>query len=63
MFFRIWTRKEAWAKATGDGLADATCSVTPSFPEGWSGVDFALAPGYRSAVVVEGPLDSLSFSE
>ncbi len=64
MFFRIWTRREAWAKATGRGLAAALPgAATPSFPDGWAGTDFPLAARYRAAVAVEGRLDRVTHLE
>ncbi|HUD83302.1 MAG TPA: 4'-phosphopantetheinyl transferase superfamily protein [Candidatus Saccharimonadales bacterium] len=33
-FFNIWTRKEAWLKATGDGITDSLDRVEVSFQRG-----------------------------
>lgn len=33
-FFRLWTRKEAWLKATGDGISNSLGQVEVSFLEG-----------------------------
>jgi 4'-phosphopantetheinyl transferase len=54
--FRIWVRKEAWAKAHGEGLwlpldrLDVSGEV-----DGWSVVDLDIAPGYAAAVAWRGP--------
>ncbi|MGH8671836.1 MAG: 4'-phosphopantetheinyl transferase family protein [Burkholderiales bacterium] len=63
-FFELWTRKEAYAKARGDGLTDAlqfdTDSLSPPFAdkgEGlrhWSLCDLAPNPGFAGAVVAQG---------
>lgn len=54
-FFRLWTRKEAWLKATGEGITNLLDEVEVSFlpgepprllrlPERWSGdIDWSLA--------------------
>jgi 4'-phosphopantetheinyl transferase len=36
-FFRIWTRKEAWVKASGEGITDCLASIDVSEPEGQVG--------------------------
>ena len=33
-FFNLWTRKEAWLKATGDGIAESLSKVEFTFREG-----------------------------
>jgi 4'-phosphopantetheinyl transferase len=47
-FYRSWTRREAYAKARGDGLAP------PGENGRWWFRDLIPAPGYRAALAVEG---------
>lgn len=70
-FFACWSRKEAFIKATGEGvsqLGDFDVSVGPDEParllrvDGepagqprWSLQDLPAIPGYAAALVVEGP--------
>ena len=69
-FFNAWTRKEAYLKATGDGLAgleQVEVSLTPgepaallsiqgdrTAPSRWSLYQLTPAPGYVAALAVEG---------
>jgi 4'-phosphopantetheinyl transferase len=65
-FFACWTRKEAYVKARGSGLAipldSFDVSLTPGTPEGLVSVDsdrwmlnsFRPADGYAGALVAEG---------
>lgn len=69
-FFNGWTRKEAYLKATGDGLAgleQVEVSLTPGKPAAllsikgnreaashWSMYDLVLKPYYTAALVIKG---------
>ncbi|HET7342933.1 MAG TPA: 4'-phosphopantetheinyl transferase superfamily protein [Methylomirabilota bacterium] len=73
-FFAVWTRKEAYAKARGLGLAlpfdRFTVSADPDAPalldaedddpRRWSLRDLRAGEGYAAALVVEGPIERLT---
>jgi 4'-phosphopantetheinyl transferase len=61
LFFRIWTRKEALLKATGEGIGGLPGS--PDILEKdefslngtvWQVYDLKISPGYRAALATEG---------
>jgi 4'-phosphopantetheinyl transferase len=48
VFFNIWTRKEAWLKALGEGIACSLNEVDP--PPRWKLHDLAPAEGFAGAL-------------
>ncbi len=75
-FFRCWTRKEAYIKATGRGLSQpldgfdvtlrpgesAALLRTDAGPhEHWSMANIDVGPGYAGAVAVEGPVTTIQY--
>ncbi len=70
-FFRAWTRKEAYLKATGEGLGggleEVEVSLLPKEPAklinmpGWFLEDIQLGKDYFGAVAVGGKIDRLSY--
>ena len=55
VFFSIWTRKEAYLKATGEGIAGALAQLDCSQPPpGWSLHALSPAPGFVGALACAG---------
>jgi len=51
VFFSIWTRKEAYLKATGEGIAGSLAQLDCSAPPpGWSFHALSPAPGFAAAL-------------
>jgi 4'-phosphopantetheinyl transferase len=70
-FLTLWTRKEAFVKATGEGiwrrlseldLAAAAPGAIPAHPP-WHLYDLALEPDYVGALVVAGPLGEIEYRQ
>lgn len=66
-FYDCWTRKEAFVKAVGTGLAANPDSyeVTPAphGPGGWTQRGFDPGPGYAGAVAARGDVSAFNFME
>ena len=55
VFFRSWTRKEAFVKGIGEGLSIPLNSVDAEGAPGWSIHDLDVDPRYAAAVAVQAP--------
>jgi 4'-phosphopantetheinyl transferase len=57
-FYRLWARKEAYLKATAEGIAKGLASVNMLDLEsrpGWELADLSVPPGYAGALAVAPP--------
>jgi len=55
VFFNLWTRKEAYLKATGEGIAGNLAQLDCSeAPPGWALYSLSPAPGFAGALALAG---------
>ena len=71
LFYRIWTRKEAYLKAIGEGIAQRLHQFEVAFEPGerprilhgaegtWTIADVSKTPDYIAALAMEGPLTKI----
>ncbi len=64
-FFRIWARKEAFLKTTGEGLSDrlAKIDVTLDSVEGISIQNLSISPDFAAALAIQGGSPKLKFEK
>ena len=58
-FLRAWSRREAYVKGRGEGIAAPPGADAPEARAEWALVDLDPAPGYVGALAVRGPAPEL----
>ena len=68
-FYRVWSRKEAYLKARGDGLThplhafDVSTGLVAADAARWALRDLQAPPGYAAALCVESAVDEIVYRD